>query len=201
MNRAGTQAVVSNTNDAFPLNNRSSIEALAEDYWSEIADRDKRTEFGFENDFQEARSLGYLPKELFVRVARWKSVRNTQRYESNSEDEIRTATAAAFQASDDESAISALRKLNGVALRTASAILHWMRPERFPILDYRVIAALDEKAPKSYEDVTYYTLIADRVRELARKHSLDLRTIDRALWIWDKLRSKPGRTSCRMTRT
>src|SRR5438445_2291591 len=146
---------------AFPLNNRSTIVALADDYWMEIdggidgsAAKEERA---FENYFQEARSRGYLPKELFIRVARWKSVRNTRNYESNTEAEIRTATAAAFQACDDATSINALEELRGVALRTASAILHWMRPERFPILDYRVIAALGEADPKSYH-VDPYTL-------------------------------------------
>ena len=182
------------------LNDRNKIVALAEDYWTVIADIDAKAERAFENDFREARSRGYLPKDLFVRVARWKSVRNTRKYALNAEADIRTATAAAFQAADDAAAISALVQLQGVALRTASAILHSMRPERFPILDYRVLAALGEAAPKSYDDIRLYIRIADQIRELALHHSLDLRTIDRALWTWDKRRSTTLRGRCRKVR-
>ena len=182
--------------NAFPLNDRSQIVTLAEDYWNRISHRDAEAERAFEHDFQEAGGLGYLPKELFVRVAKWKSVRNTRRYESNPDDKIRAQTTAAFQA-DDATAINALRELDGVALRTASAILHWMRPDEFPILDYRVMAALGEPAPKSYEDVHFYIGIADRVKGLSRKHSLNLRTMDRALWTWDKLRTGVSKPSCR----
>ncbi|MEA3246747.1 MAG: hypothetical protein U9Q74_11385, partial [Gemmatimonadota bacterium] len=130
----------------------------------------------------------------FVRVGRWKSVRQTPNYESNSEERVRTATVAAFKASDDEQAIAALISLKGVALRTATAILQWMRPERFPILDVRVVSALGLEEPSSWDDTAYYAQVADRVRELARQCGVDLRTMDRALWAWDKFRSRsPGR--------
>jgi len=172
------------------LSDRNEIVAFADDYWTLIASSDAKAERTFENDFRVARSCGLLSKELFVRVARWKSVRNIRRYESNTEADIRTATAAAFQACDDATAIKALTQLHGVAVRTASAILHWMRPERFPILDYRIMAALGEMTPKSYDDIRIYIRVADRIRELALLHSLDLRTIDRALWTWDKRRSR-----------
>jgi hypothetical protein len=172
------------------LTDRKQIEAFAEKYWDVILERDEKEERFFERAFPEFRVRRFLSKELFVRVARWKSVRNTPRYESNTDDEIRIASAAAFEGQDDASCISALRELNGVALRTASAILHWMHPKRFPILDYRVLDALGEKRPKSYEDVRFYSHISEQILKLARHHDLDLRTIDRALWTWDKQESK-----------
>lgn len=196
------EATMTLSSAALPfLYNRDEIVALADDYWKEIHERDANAERLFENAFLEARSHGHLSKDLFISVARWKSVRNTRNYELNTEAEIRTATSAAFQASDDEASINALRELHGVALRTASAILHWMHPDRFPILDYRVMAALGETAPKSYENIRLYTRIADRIRELALHHSLDLRTIDRALWTWDKRRSPKLKPRCRKRRS
>jgi hypothetical protein len=181
----------------FPFDDCAKIQALASEYWNVIADRDVKEEKKFPGEFQNARKCGYLSPDLFVRVARWKSVRKTPSYLSNTDEEIRKATVAAFQAKDDATAINALKELKGVALRTASAILHWMVPERFPILDYRVMAALGENEPKSYEDVRLYSRIADRVRELADRHSLDLRTMDRALWTWDKHRQGTAKARCR----
>ena len=58
-------------------------------------------------------------------------------------------------------------RLNGVALRTASAILQWMRPDRFAILDVRVVAALGWPEPASWDDFNYYSRVATRVRDLA----------------------------------
>jgi len=174
----------------FPFDDPAEITRLANAYWGLISARDVAEERAFEHDVAVARAAGYLTKSLFVRLARWKSVRNTPDYESNTEAEVRAATDSAFRASTDAAALSAMVRLRGVALRTASAILHWMRPERYPILDFRVIAALGEPEPRSYEDSHLYTSVADRIRHVAEQHSLDLRTVDRALWSWDKLRSR-----------
>ena len=68
-------------------------------------------------------------------------------------------------------------------------MLQWMRPDRFPILDVRVVNALGWPEPKSWEDVEFYSRVSERVRDLSRQCDVDLRTMDRALWAWDKLRS------------
>ena len=174
---------------AFPFDNRDEILSLADQYWSLISSRDVEEERAFEREMPAVRREGFLSKDLFVRLARWKSVRKTPDYLANSEDDIRRATASAFAAETDRAALEALMGLKGVALRTASALLHWMRPEHFPILDYRIVAALGEPEPGSYEDYAYYERTADQVRALATKHGIDLRTIDRALWTWQKLGS------------
>jgi hypothetical protein len=174
----------------FPFEDREAILRLAGLYWSEITATEAAEERRFEEDFAQARALSYLSKDLFLRVARWKSPRQTPNYEQNSEASIRNASMEALKAIDDSAALSALMRLSGVALRTASAILHWLRPDRFPVLDFRVVAALDEREPKSYEDFSLYARIAERVRALAEQHQVDLRTIDRPLWTWDKLRRR-----------
>ena len=171
----------------FPFKDRKAILRLADLYWNEISATEAAEERRFEQDFAEARSSGYLSKGLFLRVARWKSPRQTPNHERNSDASIRGATSEALKAIDDSAALSALMRLSGVALRTASAILHWLRPDRFPILDFRVVAALGEPEPKSFESFELYGRIAERVHALARQHQLDLRTIDRALWTWDRL--------------
>jgi hypothetical protein len=174
---------------SFPFHDRREILSLADLYWGWINARDAAEERAFEHELDAARAAGFLSKALFVRLGRWKSVRNTPGYQSNDEADVRAATSAAFAAPDDATCLRALMRLRGVGLRTASAILHWMRPDRFPILDFRVLAALGIAEPRSYEDVEFYGTIAKRVRALAASHALDLRTIDRALWTWDKGRS------------
>ena len=173
----------------FPFDELAEITRLADAYWGLISTGEAAEERAFPGEVAVARAAGFLTKPLFVRLALWKSRRNKQRYGSNSDKEVQVATAKAFVASDDADALKALDGLRGVALRTASAILHWMRPDWFPILDFRVIAALGEMEPQTYEDFELYTRVADRIRNLAKEHSLDLRTVDRALWSWDKLRS------------
>ena len=177
-------------NKAFPFTDRNEILRLADLYWSLIAAAEAAEERGFEEELAIARRRGFLTKSLFVRLGRWKSKRQTPNYESNDEPTIQAATARAFVAPDEASALSALMRLQGVALRTASAILHWMRPDLYPILDFRVVGALGMPEPTSYEDVSFYLMIAKQVRSLAQRHALDLRTIDRALWAWHKLQSR-----------
>ena len=174
---------------SFPFGNCHEIRRLAETYWELITRREAAEERQFEHDFREARGQGFLSKELFVRVGRWKSTRQTQNYGSNAEETVRAATAEAFRARDDGSAVAALTRLRGVGLRTASAMLQWMRPDQFPILDVRVVGALGWPEPTSWEDLEFYSRVTERARTLARQCAVDLRTMDRALWTWDKLRS------------
>ena len=187
--RSASAAARPTSGMSFPFDDRAEILRLAATYWSLISARDAVEERAFEAELPHARETRYLSKVLFVRLARWKSVRQTPNYEANTEADIQTATAAAFNAADDDAALTALIGLRGVALRTASAILQWMRPDRFPIIDVRV-AALGEPEPTSYDDRGLYRRLADRIRTTAARHSLDLRTLDRALWTWDKLRAR-----------
>lgn len=176
---------------SFPFEDREAILSLADLYWNESSATEAAKERRFEQDFLHARELGYLSKDLFLCVARWKSKRPTPYYKRNSESRIRDVTTKAMAARDDTAALSALMRLSGVRLRTASAILHWLRPDRFPILDVNVVVALGEPEPKSYDDFGLYSRIAQRIRALAGQHQLDLRTIDRALWTWgDKRRRR-----------
>lgn len=180
----------SKTGNSFPFNDRGEILRLADLYWTLIGAGEAAEERAFEEEMPAARKAGFLTKSLFVRLGRWKSVRQTPNYEANDEVDVRTVTARAFAASAPGSALSALMQLHGVALRTASALLHWMLPDRYPMLDFRVVRALGRPEPSSYEDVDFYLDIAAEVKSLAQRHGLDLRTMDRALWAWEKLQSQ-----------
>jgi hypothetical protein len=178
---------------SFPFGNRDEILRLAGLYWNLITASEAAEERVFEQELPIAVNQGFLTKALFVRLARWKSKRQTPNYESNDEAAVRAATTRAFKATDDaRTALLALMQLRGVALRTASAILHWMHPDLYPIIDVRVVGALGKPKPSSYEDIDFYLTIAQEVKALAQRHALDLRTIDRALWAWQKLQSRPA---------
>jgi hypothetical protein len=188
--KASLQRVSSKTGTSFPFNDRDEILRLADLYWNLISDGEAAEERAFEEEMQAARKSGFLTKSLFVRLGRWKSVRQTPNYEANDEANVCAATARAFAATDSRTALSALMRLHGVALRTASALLHWMIPDRYPVLDFRVVGALGRPEPSSYEDVGFYLNIAAEIKLLAQRHELDLRTMDRALWAWQKLQSR-----------
>jgi len=69
----------------------------------------------------------------------------------------------------------------------AVAMLHWMRPTEFPILDVRVINSLGWQASKNWEDLAYYERFASHIQSHAARLEVDIRTLDRALWAMDKL--------------
>lgn len=172
---------------AFPAGDRNEILRLAERYWSLITVAERAEEQAFERVLAAWRQRSELSKDLFVRIARWKSVRKTPNYVANGEDDVLAATRRGFAAVTDIEAVAALTRLDGVAVRTASALLHWMAPERYPILDFRVLRALGVPEPSNYDDPRFYARFAEQVRQLATKLGVDLRTLDRAMWAWDKL--------------
>ncbi len=162
------------------------VRRYARRYWASITPAEAAAERRMESAIVPARQAGELNKDLFTTIARWKSPRPLKRYLANTEQSVRSATRAAFAAETDAEAIDALRALNGVALRTATALLHWMRPHEFPILDFRVVAALGIPEPSSWEDTRFYSRVADDLRRISRQLGIDLRTLDRALWAWHK---------------
>jgi hypothetical protein len=175
---------------AFPFGDRNEIVRLAALYWDLITASEAIEERAFEQELPTVRKSGFLTKPLFVRLARWKSVRQTSNYEANDDAMVRVATARAFAATDARAALSALMQLRGVLLRTASAILHWMHPDLYTILDFRVVGALGKPEPSSYDDIDFYLSVSEEIKSLARRHSLDLRTVDRALWSWHRSQSR-----------
>ena len=64
-------------------------------------------------------------------------------------------------------------------------MLHWVKPDEFPMLDFRVVRALGLDEPADWEDLDYYDAFADQVLALAKRLKVDLRTLDRALWAMD----------------
>jgi thermostable 8-oxoguanine DNA glycosylase len=154
-----------------------------------ISEREAQAERFLESWLPSYRKKGELDKPMFVQLARWKSTRQTPRYEANSEEQVRTQTRIAFEAKEDDRALASLMELSGVGMRTATALLHWMRPESFPILDFRVVNALGEPQPANWENLAEYGRLAKRLRGLAGDLGVDMRTLDRALWAWDKRRS------------
>lgn len=165
---------------------RSNVLRWSERYWNLITEPERGEERSFGALLDEARKEGHLEKPLFIRLGRWKSPRIQHHLETNLAERVRTVTHDAFAAKGKKAPVQEMRKLKGVATRTATAMLHWMRPTEFPILDFRVVAALGWDAPDDWEDLAFYVSFAEHVVDLANDLSVNLRTIDRALWAMDK---------------
>jgi len=99
----------------FPFDDREAILRLAGEYWGLISAEEATEERAFEAEMPAARQQGFLTKPLFVRICRWKSKRQTPRYESNDEASILSATVRAFR-TDPPTAISALMQLHTLSI-------------------------------------------------------------------------------------
>lgn len=85
-----------------------------------------------------ARRRGYLTRDEFLAVCRWKSPRPTRHYEKNTEDKVREITKKAFSTQHEITRIVRLTRLKGVKIPTASAILALTYPHQYGIIDIRV---------------------------------------------------------------
>lgn len=124
---------------------------------------------------------GYLTKKDFLDLCEWKTPRSKPLCRKNSPGLIKKVTGISFRTKDEREKIEILTTLSGVGWPTASTILHFISGFKYPILDYRALWSLGyEKIPAYnfdfWKDYTKYC------RKTAKKHSVSLRRLDKALW-------------------
>jgi len=134
-----------------------------------------------------ARRQGYLTREQFLAIAEWKTVRSRPRCEKNDAGFVKEVTRAALGSKDERFKIQALRLLEGVEWPTASVILHFCDRGRYPILDVRALwsAGLDASPCYGFKFWMEYT---DFMRALAAGAGVSMRTLDKALWQYSKVK-------------
>jgi hypothetical protein len=152
----------------------TEIGALARRF-PEMDDR-PRLEIG-----RRARSRGHYTREEFIDVCAWKTVRSRPKVAANGEAAVVDVTSRALAARDEAERMGALLELEGVGVPTASVLLYFAFPEAYPILDVRALASLGVKGRSQYP-LSFWLAYLEACRELARRHGVDLRTLDKALW-------------------
>ena len=100
---------------------------------------DARADDGLAELGRRARERGYLTGKDLRALARWKTPRTAAQVARNEEGFVREVTRVAFATDCERPRIEVLMLLRGVAWPTASVILHFVYPERYPILDYRAL--------------------------------------------------------------
>ena len=105
--------------------------------------------------------------------------------EANSARAVRAATAAAFATADEAARVAALLRLHGVGVPTASALLYFAFPERYPILDVRALESLGSRGRSTYP-VPFWLAYLEACRAIAAEHGVTVRTLDMALWQYSK---------------
>jgi len=138
-----------------------------------------------------ARARGRYTRGEFLLLCEWKSARSRPLVAANTPARIGPATARALHAASGEAErMAALLGLNGVGVPTASVLLHFAAPDRYPILDVRALESLGVKGRSVYP-VSFWLGYVAACRELAARHGVSLRTLDKALWQHSKERAGP----------
>lgn len=134
---------------------------------------------------EAAAQRGHMTREDLIAVARWKwrGGRTRQLCAENTEAEVVEITTASFGATSERLRIGTLLSLRGVQWPMASVILHFTFPDQYPILDVRVMNTVGGSPLYTYEKWVDYVGLC---RRTAAEHGVSMRTLDKALWAFDK---------------
>jgi hypothetical protein len=145
------------------------------------------------NSVKPAIFRGWLLKDEFVAIAKWKSTRNTNRYKANNPHYIEEVTRLALSNSTSEQMrIECLTLLNGVGWPIASAILHLCHQDPYPVLDFRALWSLQSEVPSKY-DFNFWRKYTNSTRQISLRLDCDMRTLDKALWQYSNERQETSR--------
>lgn len=144
-----------------------------------------RNEESLERLKPQIQNVGYLSKEDLWAVARWKAPRSAGYTKKNDEGYVKEITHWALSAKEERSRIEVLTLLNGVLFPTASVILHLYHTQPYPIIDYRALWSVGVSVPNQYR-FDFWWEYANYCQSLAKRCSVDMRTLDKALWQYSK---------------
>lgn len=161
------------------------------EYWSNLDIQYHRI---LDNVKKELDNSNTLSVSLIKEILYWKypglpSKMNSERYAQYQEaiTNIRTGEL------NTKEKITILEKLDGIGLPVASTILHFLEPEKFPIVDERTVKALLflEVIPQDSlyhyrETINGFLEYQDAILEIKNRLNISLRNIDNALFSFHK---------------
>jgi hypothetical protein len=175
---------------------RIRIDKKFVDLWSGKYDyRDRREEQRLKRWLAKQSGRKFLDKKRFLDIAMWKTPRAKDHYEANTADFVRCVTDHAFQVCDHRLSLHILMALDGVGVPVASTLLHFAFPETYPIVDVRAVTTLSEAGLWSGNEAGEFTLqdwlqYVRLMQGISKRLGVDLRTLDKALWAFNKLEGK-----------
>jgi hypothetical protein len=170
----------------------AELQELADEYWQKADAREHELEKSAFEAGQAIRNGDFTLANVEA-IVRWKSERAVHYLIGNSNEKIREVLAVVTAPeSNTEQAVNALQELHGVDIPVASAILAAIYPERYTVLDFRVLEALGH----ARHDVHFYEEYVAFCKRLVDSNIVKpqsdlpaptpLRTLDRALWQWTR---------------
>ena len=129
-----------------------------------------------------------ISKPTFVQILDWKAPRVKGKVNWKQFDSYRKAFRRCLE-TPDEGKLTILTDLDGIGPPVASTILHFVYPERFPIMDVRTVEALYHAGylESKQRDSARYVPFRQAMLAIAQRHAdWSLRQIDRALFAYHK---------------
>jgi hypothetical protein len=124
---------------------------------------------------------GYYEKPELLLLCEWKTPRSKSRVARNTPAFVEGITRAAFATEDESERMAGLCALQGVHAPTASVLLHFAFPDRYPIIDWRALESLGQPRQAAYT-IQYWLDYLEACRELAARAGVTMRVLDKALW-------------------
>lgn len=121
-------------------------------------------------------------------IVRWKFQPLLGKFRDNDRDTVDRVIKQTLEAHSTATKIDTLRELNGVRTSVASSFLLFMDPQRYTVIDDHATTVLYEQGyldeaisenPPTDSYIEYLSVC----QQLADQHGVDLRTLDRALWV------------------
>jgi hypothetical protein len=171
------------TRPTLPLD--FNIRSFADQYVRHQTPSDKAKENELVRLKSEILVRGYLTKSDLAKIASWKAPRIAGHVQKNDEKYVIEITRFSFATENERVRIESLTLLDGVSWSMATVILHFFHRNRYPIIDFRAIKTISLSQPKQY-DFEFWWRYVEFCRRSAEAFSVDMRTLDRALWQYSK---------------
>jgi len=171
---------------------KENILKYAQKYDKDYKQKPKKTEERIKSLLKNQR---YLTRKNLITIGDWKAPRARRHYSNrkNSDQRVRKVSKFSFSAKNEKSRVESLDLLSGVGYPIASTILHFAFPNKYPIMDFRVIRTLSWQKPSTYS-FNFWQCYCEKIKAISNKYNLPIRTVDKALWKYDELNSGRRKT-------
>lgn len=94
----------------------------------------------------------FLTRAELIKIGKWKSPRTIKHCSSQDNDDctVKAISGFSFSTKSERARIESLFVFKGVNWPTASTILHFAFPNKYPILDFRVLESIGWEKPSQY---------------------------------------------------
>jgi hypothetical protein len=145
---------------------------------------------------REARRRGFISRDEFLAMCRWKSPRALHHYRRNAAASVREASRRALATRSERRRIEHLIALDGVSVPVASAILTLLDPRRYGVLDIRawqmlyVMRGVDANPAGRSFSVGQWLRYLETLRSHARRLRASARAVEYTLFLCHRKRQR-----------